>query len=125
MMVTEESFAQSGYPKDRHGPQDFQSLIMHREAVRMVIDNPDLETRLLQTLDRWSQTIDRSTITLLADWYDIIRDRQWDRALAITERGNQIRQASPMATLLPNHVRLDIIRQMRKLKDSWSCDAKS
>jgi hypothetical protein len=35
----------------------------------------------------------------------------------VSERGNQLRQASPLGTILPNEVRLGIIRKMRVLKD--------
>ena len=46
----------------------------------------------------------------------IIQDRNWAAALKETERGNQLRQASPLATLLPNSVRLAIISQVRDLE---------
>jgi hypothetical protein len=52
---------------------------------------------------------------LRAAWVQIIQDRDWAAALEESERGNQLRQASPMATLLPNSVRLAIIRQVRDL----------
>lgn len=36
-----------------HGPQDYQSLLMHREAVRMILAEPSLADRVLEILARW------------------------------------------------------------------------
>jgi len=38
-------------------------------------------------------------------------------ATADTEEARQLRQASPMATLLPQETRLDIIRKVKTLKE--------
>ena len=103
---------------EHHGAQDYQSLLMHQEAVRMVCDNPALIHRLLETLQRWDRQLDRSSKNLRDQWVVIINNRDWDKAIEDSELGNQLRQASPMATLLPNKVRFDIIRKIRSLKDA-------
>ena len=41
---------------DRHGPQDYQSLHMHREAVCMCLEDPVHIDKLLATLARWDAT---------------------------------------------------------------------
>ena len=47
----------------------------------------------------------------------IIKDQNWSLAVEDSELANQLRQASPMASLLPSNVRFEIIRQVRALKD--------
>lgn len=51
-------------------------------------------------------------------WVRIINERDWGLATEESEVGNQLRQASPLAILLPNQVRFDIIRHVRELKDA-------
>lgn len=99
-----------------HGPQDLQSLLMHREAVSLIAADESLIQRALGTLERWKKTVDPRTLPLLDAWERILRERDWEAALQETERGNQLRQASPMATLLPDERRLRIIRQVKELK---------
>lgn len=100
-----------------HIPQDYQSLLMHQEAVRMIQSNPALADRLLATLARWDTHASARSKPLRERWVRIIQERDWALAIEESERGNQLRQASPMATLLPTSVRLGIIRHIRKLKD--------
>lgn len=100
-----------------HAPQDYQSLLMHREAVRMVEANPALIKKLLEILSRWDTHVSARSRPLRERWMQIVRERDWTLATEDSERGNQLRQASPMAVLLPNDVRMRIIRQVRKLKE--------
>jgi hypothetical protein len=44
------------------------------------------------------------------EWVRILNERDWVTALDANERGNQLRQASTMACLLPTEQRLEIIR---------------
>lgn len=106
------------YKQIPHGPQDYQSLLMHIEAVRLVRMDDSLTVRLLDTLKRWRVTASPRSIPLQDVWVEIITDRDWNAALEETERGNQIRQSSPMATLLPNETRFAIIEKVKQLKDS-------
>jgi hypothetical protein len=90
---------------------------MHRAAVTMLQDNPALKLRLLDTLARWQLRQGPWAQTLCDAWVEIISQSDWVRALEQSERGNQLRQASPLATILPNSVRYGIIRQVRALKN--------
>lgn len=99
-----------------HGPQDYQSLLMHIEAVRLIGLNDSLAEEALATLARWSLTVTPRTRPLQSAWVEIITKRNWTKALEESEYGNQIRQASPIATLLPDQTRFAIIRQVRALK---------
>jgi len=109
--------AEAVAPMDLHRAQDLQSLLMHEEAVRLLREDPALVARLQQTLSRWSTRDDPNSRPLLRRWIDIVAARDWEAATADTEEGRQLRQASPMATLLPQETRLDIIRKVKALKE--------
>lgn len=109
-----------------HAPQDYQSLLMHQEAVRLVELDPSLAQRALATLQRWMQAQgEAGTLPLWREWQQIISRGEWVRALEQSERGNELRQASPMATLLPEETRLRIIREVRTLKTEDPDDPKN
>lgn len=108
---------QSSTPVSRHHElQDLQSLVMHEEAVQLLKKNPELVSRAFSTLERWSSTIDPRTRPLLDRWKHILETRNWKLALSNTERAKQLRQASPLATLLPQDTRLRIIAEIRDIK---------
>lgn len=101
-----------------HAAQDYQSLMMHVEAVKLLQQNPALVDQALTTLARWRQTADARSFPLLDEWQDILMSRAWTRAVARDERGNQLRQASPLGTVLPQETRLAIIAHVRALKQA-------
>ena len=83
----------------------------------MIQRDPSLADKALAILMRWDMRVSERSKPLRDVWVQIIKTRDWGTAVEDTERGNQLRQASPMAILLPSSVRLGIIRQVRKLKD--------
>ena len=104
----------------KHAPhylQDRQSLLMHREAVKMLLADPALAEKALAILDRWDGHVSQRSKPLRDQWVRIISERDWSRALEESERGNQLRQASPLAILLPNDVRLNIIRAIKSERE--------
>ncbi|PPC80749.1 MAG: hypothetical protein CTY39_10995 [Hyphomicrobium sp.] len=103
---------------NNHGPQDYQSLLMHQEAVRMLQEAPSLAARALDALARWDKTMGVRSKPLRDRWIQIINEQDWALATEESELGNQLRQASPLAILLPNQTRFNIIRRVRKLKDA-------
>lgn len=96
-----------------HHLQDLQSLALHDAAVSRVVAKPELVERLQSTLARWLATTDARVHPLLAQWQDILAQRNWALALECSERGQQLRQASPMATVLAQDERLAILRRVR------------
>jgi len=104
-------------PTNLHRAQDLQSLLMHREAVKLLRKDSSLVERLQQTLSRWLTRNDPHSRPLVQRWVEIVAARNWDVAVADTEEARQLRQASPLATLLPDKTRLAIIRKMRALKE--------
>lgn len=96
-----------------HAKQDRQSLMLHVEAVKMLEADPGLASRALATLARWDEHVTERSKPLRDCWVQIIATRNWTLALEQSERGNQLRQASPLATLLPEAVRLEVLQSLR------------
>ena len=68
-------------------------------------------------LNRWQETADPRSHELLDEWMRIQEQREWRLAVAPDERGNHLRQASPLATALPEKKRPGIIRRVKALKE--------
>ena len=93
---------------------DRRSLLMHQEAVRMLLADPMLASKALATLERWDSQVSEHSKPLRDRWVEIIKARDWSAATEESERGNQLRQASPLSCLLPNDVRLAIIEATKR-----------
>ncbi|MDM0018033.1 RNA 2'-phosphotransferase [Variovorax saccharolyticus] len=108
--------APTSLPTGNHIPQDFQSQLMHQAAVELIAADPMLVSRAKATLARWMAKGDPRTSPLWAQWRQILDQQNWTRALEDSEVGRQLRQASPLSTLLPQARRLEIIREVSSLK---------
>lgn len=106
---------QVGIASGLHGPQDLQSLLLHKAAVRLILQDPSLVARARATLERWREQGDPRTMPLWDEWLRILEHGDWTKALANTQRGRQLRQASPLATLLPEETRLRILAEARAM----------
>lgn len=84
----------------------------------MIRADPTLVSKAMEILDRWNEHVCASSKPLRDLWVKIIETRNWDLALEESEQGNQLRQASPLAILLPDEVRLRIIRLIKTEKDA-------
>lgn len=102
--------------ESRHQTQDLQSLALHEEAVRMVRAQPDLVQQAQGTLQRWLNTGESRSAGLWREWQDILQRRQWRKVLGRTRRAQELRQASPLVTVLPDEVRRGVLSQMSQLK---------
>lgn len=98
-----------------HRVQDLQSFLMHREAVGLLRANPTLVAQAEVRLSRWMSNSEPYSRPLLERWTEILAARDWDAALANSDDAQQLRQASPLAGLLPDDTRLAIIRYVREL----------
>lgn len=105
-----------GIESGRHSPQDLQSLLMHKEAVKLIQRDPSLVTRARSTLERWRGRGDAHTTPLWDEWMRILQRGNWAKVLANTQRGKQLRQASPLSTLLPQETRLRILAEVKALR---------
>ena len=100
----------------RHELQDLQSLALHEEAVRLMQKQPELIQRALDTLDRWRSSGSSHSRFLWDEWSVILHRRAWRRALANTRRSKELRQASPLPTVLPPEVRQRVLGEVQRLK---------
>lgn len=102
--------------ESRHQTQDLQSLALHEAAVRLVKANPDLIQQVQATLERWLDAADSRSSDLWREWRDILQRRLWRKILGRTTRAQELRQASPLVTILPNEVRQAVLAQVSELK---------
>lgn len=98
----------------RHELQDLQSLMLHEEAVRLLKKKPELIEQALDTLERWRSAGDPHSRFLWDEWSVILHRRAWRRALSLTRRSKELRQASPLATILPVEVRQRVLEQVQQ-----------
>lgn len=99
-----------------HRLQDLQSLALHEEAVRLARSDPALVRQAQQTVTRWLDSGDARSADLWREWQGILEAGSWRKALGRTRRGQQLRQASPLVTVLPEASRQRILEQVNTLK---------
>jgi transcriptional regulator with XRE-family HTH domain len=100
----------------QHDIQDLQSLMLHEEAVKLLRKQPELIARALEILDEWRSSGNTHSRVLWDEWSVILNRRDWRRVLARTRRSKELRQASPLAILLPPEVRERVLEQVQQLK---------
>ena len=100
----------------RHRLQDLQSLALHEEAVRLAKANPTLVLQAKDTAKRWLVTGDSRSASLWREWLAILEAGSWRKVLGRTRHAQQLRQASPLVTVLPEEVRQRILKDVSNLK---------
>lgn len=100
----------------RHQLQDLQSLMLHEEAVRRLKADPALIQQARARVQRWIDSGDPRSAGLWREWLQILDDAAWRKALGRGRRAQQLRQASPLATVLPAKVRSHILAQASELR---------
>lgn len=111
---------------DSHGIQDYQSLLLHCAAVKLLQQEVELADRVLATLASWRTTTDPRSHALLDEWQDILDHRDWRRAVARDAQATQLRQASPLPTVLPPEMREKVLATVQALRDErWKVENKN
>ena len=100
----------------RHRLQDLQSLALHEEAVRLAKADPTLVQQAQETAKRWLATGDSRSASLWREWLNILGAGTWRKALGRTRHAQQLRQASPLVTILPKEARQRILEQVGDLR---------
>ena len=100
----------------QHRLQDLQSLALHEEAVRLAKADPALVLRAQDTATRWLASGDSRSAGLWREWQTILAAGHWRKVLGRTRHAQQLRQASPLVTALPQRVRRRILEQVSNLK---------
>jgi hypothetical protein len=93
-----------------HRDSDLQSLLLTRAAVAALNAQPALLGDVMATLDHWDRVAPAASKPLRDEWREIVLRRDWQRALDPGERGQQLRQASPLGRALEPARRWAIIR---------------
>lgn len=101
----------------RHQLQDLQSLALHEEAVRLVRADPALLHQAQETLERWLQSGPSRSAGLWEEWQDILKRGKWRKVLGRTRRAQELRQASPLTTVLSEKTRKRILSQVAALRN--------
>lgn len=99
-----------------HRLQDLQSMALHEEAVRLAKSSPELVLRAQETVSRWLAASDVRSASLWREWQSILSAAAWRKVLGRTRHAQQLRQASPLVTVLPEEVRQRVLEQVKKLK---------
>lgn len=100
-----------------HQEQDSRRLALHAAALDLIRSDEALIQRALDILARWDTHVSVNSKPLRDEWVRILQERDWELALSISERGNQLRQASPMACVLSTEGRMEIIRSTATHRD--------
>lgn len=100
----------------KHELQDLQSLMLHKEAIRLMQERPELIQQAFKTLEKWRASGDARARFLWDEWSVILHRREWRKALGHTRRAQELRQASPLPTILPPEVRQSVLDQIKRLK---------
>lgn len=100
----------------RHRLQDLQSLAFHEEAVRRVKADPVLLRKARTATERWLESGDPRSASLWREWLQILEVGAWRKVLGRTRHAQQLRQASPLVTVLPQEVRQAILAQVSSLR---------
>lgn len=97
-----------------HLRHDLRSLALHQEAVRLLREQPQKASRVLEVLSRWELTGDPRTKPLWEEWRRIIEGKLWHLAVEESDRGQQLRQASPLGFVLDEDQRTAIFERFRR-----------
>ena len=98
-----------------HLRHDLRSLALHQEAVRVLRAHPEKADLALEVLTRWQAQGDIHTMPLWDEWRRIIEGQLWELAIQDNDRGQQLRQASPLGFVLSNDKRAEIMARFRRM----------
>jgi hypothetical protein len=84
--------------------------------VDLVKADPTLLVKAQETLTRWLSGGNSRSTDLWTEWEEILRRRTWRKVLGRTRRAQELRQASPLVTVLPDSTCMAILEQVSGLK---------
>ena len=99
-----------------HQAQDLLSLVLHEKAVERVRANPELIEEAKETVNRWMKSGNAHSHTLYAEWLKILMAKKWSKVLGRSRHAQELRQASPLPTLLSKEDREIILSHVSTLK---------
>lgn len=101
----------------RHQVQDLQSLALHQAAVRQVKADAALREQASRVVQKWLEADPTSrSAPLWREWQTILQTAAFRSASGRSVHAQQLRQASPLTTVLPTDVRQAILSEVSQLK---------
>lgn len=102
---------------------DLQSLALHTAAVRLIKQDDQLRLRARETLHKWLEQdpVSRSA-PLWREWDRILAKGSYRLVLGRSAHAQQLRQASPLPTILPTELRKALLREVTQLKQGIVLD---
>jgi hypothetical protein len=99
-----------------HQIQDLQSLVLHEAAVQLARSDSAYVLRAKEVAENWLAKKNSRASPLLKEWIEILDARAWRKVLGRTQHAQQLRQASPLVTILPEEMRKRILNEVVALK---------
>lgn len=103
-----------------HKIQDLQSLVLHEKAVERMRAEPHLIDEAKATVKHWRERGNTRSHTLFAEWEHILTEKKWSKVLGSSRHAQELRQASPLPSLLSKEERECILRDIGMLKKGVS-----
>lgn len=98
------------------GLHDLQSLALHAEAVRLIKQDSGLRQRARDTVQAWLHKDGSSrSAPLWREWDQLLAKGSLRPALGRSVHAQQLRQASPLPTILPEEIRKKVLDESRQL----------
>ncbi len=96
---------------------DLQSQALHRAAYELIKKDDELRLRAIETVRSWHQNNPNSrSVPLWREWERILTKKALSRVLGRSARAQQLRQASPLPTILPVDLRQSVLEEVSRLK---------
>ena len=96
---------------------DLQSLALHRAAFELMKKDDELRMRALATVRSWQKNNPNSrSAALWSAWERMLTNMTLSRVLGRSARAQQLRQGSPLPTILPVDLRHSILAEVRQLR---------
>lgn len=96
---------------------DLQSLALHRAAYELMKKDDELHSRALETVRSWQQNNPNSrSAPLWSEWERLLTKKALNRVLGRGARAQQLRQTSPLPTILPAELRQSLLAEVSQLK---------
>lgn len=107
----------SGEMSHGHSKADARNLWLHRAALGNLAKNPELRLRCLASLERWlAQDSFASSRSYLEQWRRMLTewtDEQIAELILDAEKGQTLRQCSPLGPTLTPQERWRLLRELR------------
>ena len=101
-----------------HFFNDLQSLALHKAAVKAIKEDDHLALVAAEIAQLWIRnTPDSRSMPLWSAWVDMIEKRHFADAIAWTDKGQQLRQASPLPHVLEEAVKRHILDETSELRE--------